>query len=289
MEQGFADNAGPCSLRYMAPAPELRALISSYYVFRADLHAFSDILRADLAQLRFMIAGHGDYRFGGGPPQPTPPVCLIGPTTTATSFAVTGPLMVFGVGILPAGWAALIRDDASRFATRVEDATALSPLFGEALEQMGEAPSPRHMAEIADTLFRALLLAAPPPPLWFTRLADTWLVGDASPQVDALVESTGMSARQVERISRRIYGAPPKLLARKFRTLRAASLIANAGLDWEDATGDAFYDQSHFIRDFKRFTGMTPRRFMADAPPVTTLTLRRRALAGKIPDISALT
>ena len=88
-----------------------------------------------------------------------------------------------------------------------------------------------------------------------------------------LIAELGVSARQVERLTKRIYGAPPKLLARKYRSLRAASLIGTSQLHWSEAAGDAFFDQSHFIRDFKRFTGLTPSQFQNDPPPVTRLTL----------------
>src|SRR5688500_8891625 len=100
----------------MEPAPELRGFISSYYVFWADLPKVTDVVRADLPQVRFMLAGKGEYCFANGGCVPTPEISLIGPTMGASRFAVEGPLLVFGVALLPAGWAALVRDDASRHA-----------------------------------------------------------------------------------------------------------------------------------------------------------------------------
>src|SRR3546814_3275114 len=44
------------SLRYAAPAPELREFISTYYLFRADLSDIADSTRADLPQIRFMLS-----------------------------------------------------------------------------------------------------------------------------------------------------------------------------------------------------------------------------------------
>jgi methylphosphotriester-DNA--protein-cysteine methyltransferase len=123
-------------------------------------------------------------------------------------------------------------------------------------------------------------------PVWFTRMTDSWLTGAPSPEVDELVATAGMSARQVERLARRIYGAPPKLLARKYRALRAASVLGSADLPWQDVAGDAFYDQSHFIREIKHFTGLTPRQFQRDIPPVTRLSLQRRELTGRLPELA---
>ena len=82
-----------------------------------------------------------------------------------------------------------------------------------------------------------------------------------------------MSPRQIERLAKRIYGAPPKLLARKYRVLRVASLIGQSGMPWPEAAGETFYDQSHFIREFKQFIGVTQQRFQRDPPPLTRLTM----------------
>lgn len=289
MSSPVADAGPHFSLNYFEPAADLRSLVSSYYLFSADLPRVVDVMRADLAQLRFMIAGHGHYRFGDGAPMRTPAVSLIGPTTASTSFDVEGPLIVFGVGILPAGWAALVRDDASRYANLVEDATDIfGALLGDALDAMRTTPAPDLLVSIADAVMRALAARAQDPPLWFTDIADRWLTGAASPDVGALIAEAGLSARQIERLARRIYGAPPKLLSRKYRALRAASAIAADQLPWSEVVGEAYYDQSHFIRDFKRFTGLTPRQFQLAPPPVTRLMLQRRALAGRLPEISVV-
>jgi AraC-like DNA-binding protein len=276
-------------LRYFPPAPDLRQYVSAYYIFRADLPLVRDLLRADLGQIRFMIAGGGDYSFAGGKVVGTPQVALIGPTMTASRFDGIGPLDVVGVALLPAGWAALVQEDASDLSDTVSDAVGvLGGLLQDGLEALGNARSAQQRLSMADALMRALLGRCAEPPYWFTRLADQWLVGDLSPRVDALVEESGLSARQVERLARRIYGAPPKLLARKYRALRISSMLSAGDLAWSDIVGDAFYDQSHFIRDFKRFTGMTPTQFRNAPPPVLRLTTSRRLLKDRLPPLSAM-
>ncbi|ARS28091.1 putative AraC family transcriptional regulator [Sphingomonas sp. KC8] len=273
-------------LRYFAPAPDLRRYLSAYYVFRADLPFVSDMVRADMAQLRFMISGLGSYGFADGRSLAAPEITLLGPTTGATRFDVAGPVLVFGVGILPAGWAALVEDDASRFADSLVDAVdVFGGMLEDALDAMRFDNRGSRMVHMVDAVMRGLLTDAADAAYWFTELADKWLTEDASPSVDALVRQAGVSARQVERLTRRIYGAPPKLLARKYRALRAATRFADAS-GWADAAGDAFYDQSHFIREFKHFNGQTPSQFRRAPTPVTRLTLARRKLIGSLPRLA---
>ncbi len=275
-----AGRASTVSLRYFAPAPELRRFIAAYYIFQTDQPRLADLVRADMAQLRFMVQGAGCYGFGEDRFAGAPEISLLGPTTAATAFDVEGPALVFGIAILPMGWGALVREDASLFADSVVDGAAMfGAATGETLDALRHDPRPSRMIAAVDRLLRGLVDGSDWMPDWFALLADRWLTDAPSPSVDALVREAGVSGRQVERLARRLYGAPPKLLARKYRALRAASRFAATGMGWADAAGDAFYDQSHFIREFKRFTGHTPCQFQREPSAVTRLTLARRHLA----------
>lgn len=275
------------ALRYFLPAPDLRRYISSYYIFRADLPLVSDVVRADLAQLRLMIAGRGEYRFADGTGSIAPQISLVGPTMAASRFDVVGPVLVFGASLLPTGWAAAVREDANLLVHRVEDATViLGSLLEDALDAMASAPTAEAMVSIGDVALRAVFSRAVDPPLWFTTGMESWLTDSASPSIDTLIARSGMSARQLARLANRIYGGPPKLLARKYRALQAAITLCEPSLGWGAAAGEAFYDQSHFIREVKRFTGLTPRQFREDPPPVTRLMLQRRGFAAQLPRIS---
>ena len=273
-EHGCGGRQAMIALRYFQPAPDLRRYVSSYYLFSADLPQVSDIVRAELGQIRFMLSGQGCYTFGDGEVLGSPAVALLGPTMAASRFDVTGPVLVFGVGLLPTGWAAGIREDASRLVDQVDDAAArLGGLLDDALDALRAAPGAESMVAIADVVMRAVFARAIEPPLWFTRLTESWLTETASPAIDGLVEAAGLSARQLARLTNRIYGAPPKLLF-------------DARADWATAAGEAFYDQSHFIRELKLFTGLTPSQLRAGPPPVTKLISQRRGFAAQMPKIA---
>lgn len=279
------------SLRYFAPAAPLRQWVSSYYLFETDAPRISDTLRAELPQVRFLIRGTGTFAYGDAPAVPVPAAALCGPTGVALRFEAEGPLRLFGAGILPAGWAALVGAGANEFADQVTD---LVDIVGPAAHcswmQMAEASRARDIVGAADAFFLLLSVRAKPPPLWFTRAADEWLAGSINPAVDDLVGAVNMSTRQVERLCQRIYGAPPKALARKYRALQAAVRFGlNPEGGWEAAAAGAFYDQSHFIREFKTFVGMTPSQFVAEgAPWITRLTIAKRQALVTMPKLTKL-
>ncbi|MBC7985826.1 MAG: helix-turn-helix transcriptional regulator [Sphingomonadaceae bacterium] len=272
------------SLEYAAPAPDLRELISSYYLFDAPGPSLRETERADRAQLRFVLVGEGGYIFRDGHEQRAPSALILGPTTGPTISYAEGPLTIFGAGLQPAGWAAMMGAEAGEYTDRLLDA---AEIFGsEALAALHArflaARTLPAMAAIADEATRSLLHRADETSLWFTRMVDRWLAGPA-PSVDALIAETGLSQRHVERLSKRHYGVGPKRLARKYRALRAASALARGDAEEIAAASDGFYDQSHLIREVKRFTGATPGDMRDHTPTLTRATIGGRSgLAGQV-------
>ncbi|OYQ30894.1 hypothetical protein CHU93_06025 [Sandarakinorhabdus cyanobacteriorum] len=272
------------TIRYFQPDPALRAHVSSYYWFESQLPAFADLMRAELGQIRLVVAGTAVNEYGQGRQVQGRGAVVQGPTSAPAHYRAAGRLALFGIGLLPRGWAELVGVPAAELADDAVDLAGVWPAGGVArlLDAVANAGSDAARCAVVDRALGQRLALGRDAHAWFTRLADDWLTGSTNPAVDALVAASGMSARSVERLCQRLYGASPKLLARKYRALGAAVRLATGeAADWVDAAGDAFYDQAHFIREFRAFTGLTPARFQIEAAPVTRLTIaRRRQLPG---------
>jgi AraC-like DNA-binding protein len=84
--------------------------------------------------------------------------------------------------------------------------------------------------------------------------------------VDELTQQQTIGKRALERRFLQSVGLSPKLFARIIRFNHALQLIENR--DFSNFTSVAyeggFYDQAHFIKDFKEFTGITPKEFFDD-------------------------
>jgi AraC-like DNA-binding protein len=133
------------------------------------------------------------------------------------------------------------------------------------------------MVKIASIFAMSLWNRAQEVPLWFTRAVDRWLAASLAPEMDDLIEATGLSRRQIEKLMKQLYGSSPKLLIRKYRALKAAHAVATGKTEWQDFAADAYYDQSHCIRDVKEFTGITPRAIQEETSRLTHLTITREA------------
>jgi len=93
--------------------------------------------------------------------------------------------------------------------------------------------------------------------------------------IEQLAHEANMSRRQLERQFASHVGLSPKLYARITRFHQAMQAIEQKAQSSLTALAydHGFYDQPHFIRDFKTFTGMSPRQYYADKPDMAALFL----------------
>lgn len=270
-------------LHYHAPAPDMTAHFGAQYLFHSEDRLIEEQTRADFAQIRFMLAGAGHYVFADGREVRTPDVCLLGPTSMATPFRLVGPAMVVGISVLPLGWAALGLGNAVDLADDVLDlASHFGPDWLALLARLRSAETCEEGSYMLSTFLRGRMKPDAAADRAFVTATDAWLANRRSPQIADLQAATGLGARQVARLCNRLYGAPPKFLARKYRALRCALEIARDERPWTELAGEDFYDQSHFIREIRHFTGLTPTDLRERASIVLRLTMKRSELEGEL-------
>jgi len=90
--------------------------------------------------------------------------------------------------------------------------------------------------------------------------------------VNFLGETLNISARQLERRFQVSVGLSPKMLCRIARIQAVISALRRQpDTAWLDiAHQNGFYDQSHFIREFKTLSGLTPNAYLRDCPISST-------------------
>jgi AraC-like DNA-binding protein len=87
---------------------------------------------------------------------------------------------------------------------------------------------------------------------------------DGTARIGGLADELGWSKRRLIARFREQIGVPPKTAARVVRFRRAVqALESNPNADWVAlALECGYYDQSHLIREFREFAGMTPGEFV---------------------------
>nr|WP_298924837.1 helix-turn-helix domain-containing protein [uncultured Erythrobacter sp.] len=277
-----AETGNAITIRFALPAPELRAYVTTYYctdVLCSPSEPYlEDHLHPEWPNLRFLPKGSSQSGIGSSPLSESPEFAVTGPTSHATRFRVSSGRN-WGIGLLPLGWSALIDAQAGDYADRFVDGSQ-DPAFAAFLplaQALGEtdgdfeqelAVIERHMAGLAglaSTNERAI------------TAINAALIDPELASVKDLAERVGMNIRSLERLSRRAFGFTPKLLLRRQRFLRSlAQFMLDPSMKWLSALDYQYHDQAHFVRDFKRFMGMSPSAYAKLEKPLLVAAARAR-------------
>ena len=263
------------TVRFFMPSPALAPYISTYYLteVRGPAEtAVQDWLHPEWANVRYAANPQWQAAIGSEPLRTPAPLIGTGPTCQAAHF-ILGPSRIWGIGVLPLGWARLCSGDAAIHADRFTDARSepayagFAPLPGLTF---GAEPDPAAEAARIDAYLLTLLDQRPvPEDEARIRAAHAALHDPEVASVGDLADRLGQSPRSLERLSLRAFGFSPKLLLRRQRFLRSlAQFMLDPSLTWIRTLDWQYVDQAHFVRDFKRFMGMSPSTYAALDHPV---------------------
>jgi transcriptional regulator GlxA family with amidase domain len=95
---------------------------------------------------------------------------------------------------------------------------------------------------------------------------ETMLSTRGSSSISAIFKNDLAKRRQLERKFTTQIGISPKQLGRVIRLQTALKMLLNQTSETltEIAYESEYYDQAHFIKDFKEFTGTTPKEFLGN-------------------------
>lgn len=145
-------------------------------------------------------------------------------------------------------------------------------VFGPAAEQLEatlrDEPDLDAQARALDAFFSAALQRSPAFTTFEIALAAS-IASEGDASVAELADAAGVSARQLERLFSRYLGFPPKMLGRILRFQHALrSLMQDPGTTLAEVAAQAgYFDQAHFIKDFRRLSGGVPRGYRGYYPP----------------------
>jgi len=146
----------------------------------------------------------------------------------------------------------------------------LESLWGQAAtnrirEQLLEAQTPESKARVLERT----LLACAPMPVRHPAVAFALSEFRATPETQKISEVTekiGLSPRRFITLFRDEIGLTPKLFCRVRRFQKVLRQIsAGQPVNWSDlALKCGYFDQAHFIHDFRDFSGINPSTYTAD-------------------------
>lgn len=95
-------------------------------------------------------------------------------------------------------------------------------------------------------------------------------------EVEDLASGVQLSTRQLERQFKKVVGLPPKFYSRIIRFNYIFEVIKDQNDSWiRTALQSGYFDQSHFIKNFKEFTGEEPSSYGFDEVNLANFFLKR--------------
>ncbi|HET7535275.1 MAG TPA: helix-turn-helix transcriptional regulator [Candidatus Didemnitutus sp.] len=198
---------------------------------------------------------------------PAPDAALTGLWNTSRSHDHRPGHMVALVQFTAVGAAAILRrplDDFCNTTVALADVLGRRPVLHDLSEQLALAPNHGRRMQLLEEFLLGRIGTGRPDVL--VSAAVSW-IERAGPEarVEALVQHIGLSQSALERRFRRHVGVSPRQFASLVR-LQHILRLRRAGQDFTSiAHAAGYFDQSHFIKDFKRFAGRAPDAYFAGA------------------------
>jgi AraC-like DNA-binding protein len=145
-------------------------------------------------------------------------------------------------------------------------------------DRVMSAPSDQDKISVVDHFFSSLVCQLATPYRSTVEIAqDRMLQSNGMVSIENLSCQLNISRRSLERYFIDNVGMSPKYYARVLRFNYAFGLKrANPALDWFDIIYDCgYFDQTHFIKDFRHFTGEPPVAFYSKPHPIEAVYVGR--------------
>lgn len=254
----------------LEPAQDLSTLVKCYWTLEAPKEATPEkntIVPDGCMKMIFHYGAPYRHYDKNGDSELLPRSFVIGQLTQPYEVEPTGATGTFFVCFHPNGFLPF----ASLPIKDMENtAVPLDKLFGEdgavVAQQILTASSTAERITIIEAFLLRRLIDTEAYDRIVTSTVETILTANGQLSVNELSEKNKVSRRQLSRKFASDIGLSPKQLSKTIRlqaTLK--TLLANKATKLTDlAYENEFYDQAHFIKDFKEFTGLTPKEFYGD-------------------------
>lgn len=271
------------AVRYERPDPALERMIADYHMFDSEEHAVNRAIEwmlPNAPSIRIILAERPiRLRLAGRYYDPLPTACFFGPTSQAMEIEVSGGLTI-GATLTPIGMARLLRTSAAELRDNILPLEhVLDPHIVTGLvESLRDHDRGRRVKAILDGFFQPLMQRPHRDEAELSRIMAV-LQGDSLDKLGDISDHLGIPGHRLLRLCQRHFGFPPKTLLMRARLLRSIlALKLNGGQTGYTAIDPAYFDDSHFVRDARRFLGMTPRQFLQLETPYLNASMRARAM-----------
>jgi len=201
-----------------------------------------------------------------------PDLFLYGQTTKHTTLRTEGKFNTIGIYFYPNALKSIFGINAEELTNECVDVNLISQKQGFRLsEQLVNNPDINGQIEILNAYLFSLVQKNKVPIDNGTQYAITSIItSKGNVPLKELLEKLNVSERSFERKFKETVGISPKMFSRICRFQASLNQLRNNDFDKlsDIAFENDYSDQSHFIRTFKEFTGISPYQFSKQSQEV---------------------
>jgi AraC-like DNA-binding protein len=258
------------------PGNSLKQYVKCYYIYESETNVvFEDtVFPSGCVEIIFNL-GKGKWQTATGYGfVTTPSIELWGQIIQPLPIKSIGMNTMLGIRFFPHAAAHFLNDNISVFNNRVVDfsdvsGNAVSILYSKLLET---TPWNKRIKLVEDFLLHRLSLSQ-------KRLSKAAIVSnimneisqdDFFDNIENVASRYGITSRYLQKLFLQYTGLTPKLYSKINRFQNSLRLVTKKDSSLTSIAYDCgYFDQSHFIREFKSFTGFTPSEYSFENSPVT--------------------
>lgn len=171
---------------------------------------------------------------------------------------------VFGIKFRPGAFYPFVKVPVSRF---TDTSINFQDIFGMADRNLEQAifacEDEGEMKAIVEDFLRGRLPERDENVREINRIIDHIIEHQEITRVDDMVEQLQLNKRGLQRLFSQYVGVSPKWVIKRYRLHEAAERVAAGNVvDWTALALDlGYFDQAHFIKDFKALVGRTPGEY----------------------------
>lgn len=256
-------------MRYLTipPPPSLALYVRSFWVLEGEASAQTPYIYRSYADGCPELICHYKGRFNEitlNGSLPSPLFHLHGQSQHYRRFITTEDFSIFGVYLYPFAIPQLFGIPTYETSNQTPDWQTLANADGRCLEEqmMLAETNQQRLQLLSNFLQQRLSKQFVPNPGILTSIKQV-LFDAETRNVNLLADTYSLSVRQFERRFKEYSGFSPKLYTRIARFQNVLKLYGSQLPLTHIAHRCGYYDQSHFIRDFKAFSGHHPKTYFA--------------------------
>jgi AraC-like DNA-binding protein len=259
---------------YFPPSEILRPFIRHYYLFYSTAGArFADTVFPSGDMEMIFNLGDGIWSTRG---KNNPPLELWGQFTKPLPIESSGRQTMLGIRFFPHSAAYFLDDDIGSFNDQVSD---LTDILGKPIEQLhvkllGTADTVKRI-ELIESFLLHQLIQGEKRSFRIEKVGHILksMAKEATEiKINAVASKHGISSRGLNKLVYRHTGLTPIAFNKIRRFQSSLKLIARNDQPLTAIAYDCgYFDQSHFIKEFRSFTGVTPSAYLKNISPVNQL------------------